>query len=678
MRSDTLDVALPAAHRRLIAVRLPLFCGCWCAATILWVTVALLESEITLLSALLVCGWQGFLFVVTLLLARREPPSPYVQSGAVGVCIGMALGGAAFCTHQGADAAIVAMLLYAVLATSSILFAWRGPVSLLLFSGTWGVWLLVTQPWSELGLTPTLGAAGAVIGAGMFMAIGESAFRNLRASVLHDIGQSAQAAALEASHASYRDLAEKASDLIWTTDLEWKLTYVNEIAARHLGMTPTAAVGFPVHAALSPHPANTHLDRFLHEIAAGRPVPTGRLEVRPGPLHAEPRWLEISASPIHDASGQVVGLRGMGRDVTDRIHAEQRRRDREARFRRLAESNIIGVIFGELGGDLTDANDAFLQMTGRTRAELPLAWGSLTPPEWRDTDRRVLEEMVKHGSCHPYEKEYVHKDGHRVPVLLGGALVTENSKLVVGFVLDLTASKRAERAVAGSLEALRASEDKLRRLAHGQAAIREEERKRLSLDLHDDVCQELVGIGILIEAARCRLGADAAGYAELERAVGYMNEVVEHLRGLARELRPLPLHELGLEDALRSLASGISSTTTPVEVDVPTPIPRLAEDIEVGIYRIAHEAIGNAVRHADARTITLHLRGTNGRLRLQVEDDGRGFDVHGSRGTAIGLSSMEERAIALGGQLAVRSEPGQGTEVIFTCDLELRKPASAA
>jgi len=678
MRSDTLDVALPTAHRKLIAGRLPLFCGCWFAATVLWVSVAFSESEVTLLSALLVCGWQGLLFAITLLLARQEPPTRSVQPGAVGVCIGMALGGVAFCTQQGADAAIIAMLLYAVLMTSSILFAWRGYVALFVFGSTWGVWLLVAEPWRDLGLTLLQGAAGFVIGAGMFMVIAESAFRNLRTSVLHDLGQMAQAAALEASHASYRDLAEKATDLIWTTDLDWKLTYVNEIAARHLGLTPAAAVGFPVHSALSPHSINDRLDTFLNEIAAGRHVPTGRLQVRPGPLHPEPRWLEISATPILDPRGHIVGLRGMGRDVTERIHAEERRRDREARFRRLAESNIIGVIFGEVGGELTDANDAFLEMTGRTRADLPFAWGALTPPEWRDTDARVIDEMLTHGSCHPYEKEYFHKDGHRVPVLLGGALVAENSKLIVGFVLDLTASKRAERAVAGTLEALRASEDKLRRLAHGQAAIREEERKRLSLDLHDDVCQELVGVGILIEAVRCRLGEDAAGRAELGRAVGYMNEVVDHLRGLARELRPLPLHELGLEDALRSLAAGISSITTPVALAVPTPIPRLAEETEVGIYRVAHEAISNAVRHAKARTIALRLDTTDGQLRLQVEDDGCGFDVHGSRGTAIGLSSMEERALALGGHLTVQSEPGKGTQVTFTCDLELRKPASAA
>src|SRR4029077_2617819 len=137
-----------------------------------------------------------------------------------------------------------------------------------------------------------------------------------------------------------------------------------------------------------------------------------------------------------------------------------------------------------------------------------------------------------------------------------------------------------------------------------QVTIREDERKRIGFDLHDGVCQELIGIGIMIASVRDRLPPDAhAAAPAVSRAVGYVNDVVEHLRILARELRPMLLHDLGLEASLGSLAAGLGTRERPVEIRLATTIPRLAEDVELAVYRIAQEALTNAVRHADAQSI---------------------------------------------------------------------------
>ena len=158
----------------------------------------------------------------------------------------------------------------------------------------------------------------------------------------------------------------------------------------------------------------------------------------------------------------------------------------------------------------------------------------------------------------------------------------------------------------------------------------------------------------------------------LERAVGYLNGVVEHLRLLARELRPMLLQDLGLADSLTSLAAGMTSSERAVAVRLVTPIPRLADDLELAVYRIAQEALTNAVRHADARSIVASLARTDGHLRLEVRDDGRGFDVVTRSGDALGLTGMQERAAALGGTLAVESVVGQGTVVTLECPVEKR------
>jgi PAS domain S-box-containing protein len=123
------------------------------------------------------------------------------------------------------------------------------------------------------------------------------------------------------------------------------------------------------------------------------------------------------------------------------------RKQIEARFRRLADSNVQGVIFANMKGEIIWANDAFLQIVGYTRNDLEagrLKWTALSPPEYADADRRAVAETVATGTFTPYEKEYLRKDGARVPILIGGAAFEDDSGEGVCFVIDLTRRKRAE------------------------------------------------------------------------------------------------------------------------------------------------------------------------------------------------------------------------------------------
>jgi signal transduction histidine kinase len=183
----------------------------------------------------------------------------------------------------------------------------------------------------------------------------------------------------------------------------------------------------------------------------------------------------------------------------------------------------------------------------------------------------------------------------------------------------------------------------------------------------------------MVESVRGRLqGVDPEASQKLARVSRHLNDLGEHLRLVARELRPMLLHDLGLEDSVRSLAAGMTSPTTRITVSATTAIPRLAEDVEVAVYRIVQEAITNGLRHAESSEIVVSLAVTEGLLRVEVRDDGRGFDVHTPNRDALGLVSMEERALALGGTLAVQSTPGAGTSVLLTCPLIRRVPRPAA
>jgi PAS domain S-box-containing protein len=126
--------------------------------------------------------------------------------------------------------------------------------------------------------------------------------------------------------------------------------------------------------------------------------------------------------------------------------------EREAKIRRLVDANIIGIVVWNAGGDILEANDAFLRMVGYDREDIAsrsLRWTDLTPPEWRERDERAVAEITRTGSAHPFEKEYFRKDGTRMPVLIGGALFEESRNEGVAFVLDLAERKRAEEALRG-------------------------------------------------------------------------------------------------------------------------------------------------------------------------------------------------------------------------------------
>jgi PAS domain S-box-containing protein len=136
----------------------------------------------------------------------------------------------------------------------------------------------------------------------------------------------------------------------------------------------------------------------------------------------------------------------------EKAEAEVRKlaRGLEAKIRRLVEANVVGIVMWNLEGAITEANDAFLRMVQYERKDLAsgrLRWTDLTPAEWRDHDERGVAELKATGILQPFEKEYIRKDGSRVPVLLGGALFEASGNEGVAFVLDLSEQKRAARAL---------------------------------------------------------------------------------------------------------------------------------------------------------------------------------------------------------------------------------------
>jgi signal transduction histidine kinase len=193
-----------------------------------------------------------------------------------------------------------------------------------------------------------------------------------------------------------------------------------------------------------------------------------------------------------------------------------------------------------------------------------------------------------------------------------------------------------------------------------------EERNRLARELHDSVSQKLFGLVLSAESAATLLDRDGEeARAELERLRDLAQEAMEELRSLVFELRPPNLESEGLAAALRKHVDVLRRVyRREITVDV-TGSLRRAPELEREVFRIAQEALQNALRHADAARLEVDLEAVDGRLRLTVRDDGVGFDpqASGIRSRRLGLTSMEERAEAIGGTLAIESRLGEGTTV---------------
>jgi signal transduction histidine kinase len=190
------------------------------------------------------------------------------------------------------------------------------------------------------------------------------------------------------------------------------------------------------------------------------------------------------------------------------------------------------------------------------------------------------------------------------------------------------------------------------------------ERNRLALELHDAVSQKLFSLVLTAEAAATLAGPDSKAGEQLARVQALAQKALDELRTLIFELRPPEVERDGLCGALRKHVGLLAQRRPGVSLELDDELPgEPKHDAEV--LRIAQEALANAIRHADAEHIRVQLHRQEGGLVLEVADDGAGFDPDAAelRSRRLGLTSMEERALRLRGQLAIDSAPGEGTRV---------------
>lgn len=251
----------------------------------------------------------------------------------------------------------------------------------------------------------------------------------------------AQQAAEAARNRSIRIL-ESITDAFFALDREWRFIYLNQQAGPLLQRQPEDLLGRCVWDAFPEAVDSPFYDEYHRAVTEQVSV---AFEAFYSPLNT---WFEVHAYPSEE------GLSVYFQDINDRKRSQHALQQSEARFRRLFDSNITGMIIAELDGRVLDANDAFLRMVGYSRKDLQagvVRWDTMTLPEYRSVDEIALTELRQTGVCSPFEKDYIRKDGSRIPVMVGAAIVDSShdptapaQEIAICFIFDITQRRQAE------------------------------------------------------------------------------------------------------------------------------------------------------------------------------------------------------------------------------------------
>ena len=354
-----------------------------------------------------------------------------------------------------------------------------------------------------------------------------------------------------------------------------------------------------------------------------------------------------------------------------RKHAEEALRDSESHFRSVAESASDAIITVDEKSSIISVNPAAERIFGYSIAELNGAHLTMLMPEYiRHLHRAGLERYIttnhKHISWQAVELPGLHKSGHEIPLEISFCEWTrKGTRYFTGIVRDVTERKQA-------MEALRRTrEERLREL--------ERVRTRIAADLHDDIGSSLTKIVILSDVAQQSSSENGIQKESLDAISDISNELVEAMSDIVWAINPRKDQLSELSHRMRRFASDMF-TARNIRFQLST---QFEDDLQLGanvrreVFLIFKESVNNIVKHSRCTEATAHFAIDNGRLVLQVHDNGRGFEpaalnarasgVH--IGAGNGLPSMTQRATELGGEFKIKSAEGQGTTVWLSVPL---------
>ena len=398
----------------------------------------------------------------------------------------------------------------------------------------------------------------------------------------------------------------------------------------------------------------------------------------------EAEYLEaVREVPVHRKSSiraVLAYLEGFAQLLSDMAQGRMRELESEAalrkseqKYRSIFESAAEGIFQTGAGGRYADVNPAFASMLGYADPEeLMSSVANIRDQQFvRPEDAARFEKLLREsGKMREFETQFYKRNRRKTWLSVNARIVRDGcgGLFYEGTAKDITKQKEAERAML-------AARERLQSLSRSLLQRMEAERHLLAYELHDEIGQVLTAVRINVDSVR-RLTDESERASRIDESIRIIDKALGQVRALSLNLRPSMLDDLGLVVALGWLAESVSKTyPVDIKLDAATIRRPLDPQVETTCFRVAQEAVTNAVRHAKPREIRISVKEQRRRLQLRVSNDGAGFNVKLSRklavrGETFGLLGMEERVLLCGGVFRIVSKTGRGTEVAATFPLK--------
>lgn len=467
------------------------------------------------------------------------------------------------------------------------------------------------------------------------------------------------------SEQRYREIFDNSLDALFllevTEEGRFRNIEVNPAFERSVGMGRAELIGKTIEETVPPPVAATVIAKYRRCVDSGSPIdeeveldlPTGHLA-----FHS-------TLIPVRGACGRIRRIVGITRDITERKHAERVLHAREQEFRALVENTPDVIARFDPQCRFLYANPAAQRMLGRPLTDL-LGRNSSEASPHSNAARSFqgkLEQIVRTGVA--TEEEFALD----APVTQSAEAACFQVRLVPerdrhGQLVSILAVGRNISAIRAAERRLKESHAQLRKLAsHGEMA-REEERKRIAREIHDELGQQLTALRMGISLLRLQFGKDQPLLVERVQALmARVDETIQVVRNVATSLRPSAL-DMGLTSALEWLVSEFSRHTgVPCRLAAPSARLELDDERATAAFRVIQESLTNVTRHAQASRVDVRLERDHQHVLIEVCDDGKGFDPGQPPKGTLGMLGMRERGHMLGGAVTIDSAPGRGTRV---------------